>query len=132
MKTFLSFFFFVGALCSQTGQICWVPDKATPGKSACQDVTATQKAVLAAFIATQTVQTGTNADGSAILSPKYLGLADLIITSIKDGLFRPLMDNPTFQPAAIKTLQTAAVTAQSNLDAAKIAAIAKAPIADPQ
>lgn len=115
---------------AQTGQICYAPDKAVPGKATCRDIPTPLKASLGSFIAATTT-TGPVVNGVPTQIPVYQGIADLIFQNLSQGLFATIVaQNP---PAALKTALTAVDTAKATANTAQTAVIAApAPAPDPQ
>lgn len=110
--------FAASSLAAQTtSQICFVTDKTSPAKSACMDLKPALRQSLLAFIAAQPAGT-------------YSGIADLILSNLRDGLFAATV--AAFPPTAVATAQTARDNAQATLDGAKSTVIAKpVVVADP-
>jgi len=131
MKTISLFFVLACAAFSQTtGQLCWTPDKATPAKSVCRDLTPALKQSLTAFIATQMIETGKDAGGKPIMAQKYSGIGDLLFTALADGVFTPIIDQ--FPPANVATAKATVDANTAALAASKAAHIGKTAIVEPK
>jgi len=111
------------------GQLVYIPDKANPAKSAAYDLSVSLKQALQDSINAQQVQTGLDAQGKPVFTPRYKGIADLLFTHLADGLFADMVDS--FPPANVATAKAALATDQATLDSRKAAHIAKVSVADP-
>jgi hypothetical protein len=118
------------ALMAQTtGQLCWTPDKTTPARTICRDLTPALKQSLNAFIASQMVEIGKDAGGKPIMGPKYTGIADLLFSALADGVFAPIIDQ--FPPANVIAAKTAADADAATLATRKAAHVGKATVIEP-
>jgi hypothetical protein len=133
MKTLLLFALTLalsfGAFAQTTGQLCWTPDKTTPARTICRDLTPALKQSLNAFIATQMVEIGKDAGGKPIMGPKYNGIGDLLFTALADGVFAPIIDQ--FPPANVITAKAAADADAATLATRKAAHVGKATVIEP-
>jgi len=114
---------------AQTGQRCFVPDKAKPSKSICVDVSPEVMAAARAFVASETVSVTPAKPGDPTTAPKFKGVADMYIqhdTALDEALLRA---NP---PANVATAIAQRVTAEALIKTRQDAALAKpVSVADP-
>jgi len=129
MKLLLFFAFSFSAIAQTTGQLCWTPDKTAPAKTVCRDLTPALKQALTAFIGSQLVEVGKDAQGKGIMAPKYQGIGDLLFTALADGVFTPIVDQ--FPPANVATAKAQMDTDAATLAARKAAHIGKAVVIEP-
>jgi hypothetical protein len=129
MKTLMFFVLSFSAAAQTTGQVCWTPDKTTPAKTVCRDLTPALKQSLNAFIASQMVEVGKDANGKSVMGPKYQGIGDLLFTALADGLFTPIIDQ--FPPANVVAAKAQADADTATLAARKAAHIGKVTVIEP-
>ncbi len=117
MLKLLPFLIACGLSAQVTSQICFVTDKTKPAQMACQDLKPALRGSLAAFIASTPTST-------------YTGIADLILSNLRDGLFQSVLSQ--FPPPAVATALANRDADQATLDAAKATIISKPiVVADP-
>ena len=110
---------------AQTGQICYAPDKASPAKVACRDISPALKASLAAYAASK------NRPASPVAPAliRYIGVGDLIMSTLS-GLFEAAVEaNP---PAAVQSAKADEATARALADKLKAAIVDRKQTQEPQ
>jgi len=107
---------------SQTGSICYTPNKATPAKVICRDVPPEVTAAARAFVAAEVVSITPAKAGDPTTAPKFSGVADLLFGH-DTGLFTALLDR--FPPANVATAIAQRVTAEALIKTRQDAALAK-------